>query len=103
MSNSQLTAASFLTRSIEDEQRRFTQEAERLAEQAARIAANPPNGQRTASGDLTRLIAEATCLLKRAVTIEAGLEAVGLIGAETATMLPARAEVSRPASQSTEQ
>ncbi|MFI1576279.1 hypothetical protein ACH4VQ_36415 [Streptomyces anulatus] len=85
MTNPQLTAASFLSRSIEDEQRRFAQEAERLAEQAARIAANPPATGRTASGDLTRLIAEATYLLKRAVTIEAGLEAVGLMGAETAT------------------
>ncbi|MEU2578868.1 hypothetical protein ACIP3B_36535 [Streptomyces anulatus] len=85
MTNPQLTAASFLSRSIDDEQRRFTQQAERLAEQAARIAANPPGAGRTAPGDLTRLIAEATYLLKRAVTIEAGLEAVGLMGAETAT------------------
>ncbi|WP_331728931.1 hypothetical protein OG693_39040 (plasmid) [Streptomyces sp. NBC_01259] len=85
MANPQLTAASFLSRSIEDEQRRFTQEAELLAEHAARIAANPPTGKRTASGDLTRLIQEAALLLKRAVTIEAGSEAIGLMGAETAT------------------
>lgn len=85
MPNPQLTAASFLSRSIEDEQRRFTQEAEHLAEQATRIAANPPAaGRNTVSGDLTRLIQEATFLLKRAVTIEATLEAVGLMGAETA-------------------
>lgn len=37
------------------------------------------------SGDITRLIQEAAFLLKRAVTIEAGLEAVGLMDAETAT------------------
>ncbi|GGZ83598.1 hypothetical protein [Streptomyces rubiginosohelvolus] len=86
MANPQLTAASFMSRSIEDEQRRFAQEAERLAEQAARIAANPPGvGRSTVSGDLTRLIQEATFLLKRSVTIEAGLEAVGLMNAETAT------------------
>ncbi|MEV5283389.1 hypothetical protein ACFYMW_35680 [Streptomyces sp. NPDC006692] len=86
MTNPQLTAASFLSRSIEDEQRRFAQEAQRLAEQAARIAANPPtSGRGTVSGDLTRLIQEATFLLKRAVTIEASLEAVGLMGAEKTT------------------
>ncbi|MET7584671.1 hypothetical protein [Streptomyces microflavus] len=85
MSNPQLTTASFLSRSIEDEQRRFAQEAERLAEQDACIAANPPGAERgTHSGDITRLIQEATFLLKRAVTIEAGLEAVGLMGAEAA-------------------
>ncbi|MFJ1900417.1 hypothetical protein [Streptomyces sp. NPDC088115] len=85
MANSSLTAASFLSRSIEDEQRRFTQEAELLAEHAARIAANPGCGKRTASGDLTRLIQEAALLLKRAVTIEAGSEAIELMGVETAT------------------
>lgn len=86
MANPPMTAASFLSRSIQDEQRRFVQEAELLAEHAARIAANPPAaGRNTVSGDLTRLIQEATFLLKRAVTIETGLEAVGLMGAETAT------------------
>ncbi|MEV8455465.1 hypothetical protein AB0467_34580 [Streptomyces sp. NPDC052095] len=86
MPSPQLTAASFLSRSIEDEQRRFTQEAERLAEQATRIAATPPSaGRNTVSGDLTRLIQEAAFLLKRAVTIEAGLEAVSLMDAEVNT------------------
>lgn len=85
MTNPQLTAASFLARSIESDQQRFIQEAERLAEQAARIAKNPPaDGRNTASGDLTRLIQEATFLLKRAVALEAGLEAVALMNSETA-------------------
>ncbi|MCX4606859.1 hypothetical protein OG402_41260 [Streptomyces anulatus] len=36
MTNPQLTAAIFLSCSIEDEQRRFVQEAERLAERVRR-------------------------------------------------------------------
>ncbi|MFF8618287.1 hypothetical protein [Streptomyces sp. NPDC015350] len=87
MTDSQLTAASFMTRSLKDEEHRFVQEAELMAEHAASIAANPPNGQRTASGDLIRLIQEATFLLKRAVTIEAGHETIGLMNAETATTI----------------
>lgn len=85
MPNPQLTAASFMSRSIQDEQRRFAQEAERLAKQAAYIAANPPSDGRAVSGDITRLIQEAAFLLKRAATIEASLEAVGLMNAEAAT------------------
>ncbi|MFJ8768994.1 hypothetical protein [Streptomyces clavifer] len=50
MPNPQLTTARFLSRSIEDEQRRFTQEADRLAEQAAGIAASPPARRRTYHG-----------------------------------------------------
>ncbi|MFE9850375.1 hypothetical protein ACFYPN_16400 [Streptomyces sp. NPDC005576] len=81
----QVTAREALTYSLKREQDQFAEEAERLAKQAAYIAANPPADGRTVSGDLTRLITEATFLLKRAVTIEAGLEAVGLMGAEVAT------------------
>ena len=86
MSEQHLTAAGFLSRSLEDEQRRFVEEAESLADHAARIAARPPaSGRSTVSGDLTSLIQEATFLLKRAVTIEASLEAVGLMAAEAGT------------------
>ncbi|WP_328903331.1 hypothetical protein OHR86_28420 [Streptomyces sp. NBC_00441] len=84
MTTSPLTAASFLARSIESDQQRFAQEAERLAEQAARIAKNPPAaGRTTASGEIARLIQEATSLLKRAVALETGLEAVALMNSET--------------------
>ncbi|MFJ6438432.1 hypothetical protein [Streptomyces sp. NPDC091416] len=81
----QVTASEALTYSIKREQAQFAEEAERLAAQVAYIATNPPTDGRTVSGDITRLIQEATFLLKRAVTIEAGLEAVGLICAETVT------------------
>lgn len=81
----QVTAGDALTCSLKREQAQFSEEAERLAKQAAHIAANPPADGRTVSGDITRLIQEATFLLKRAVTIEAGLEAVGLMGAEAIT------------------
>ncbi|WP_228994313.1 hypothetical protein [Streptomyces sp. DH8] len=81
----QVTAHDVLTYSLKREQTQFTEEAERLAKQAAYIAANPPADGRSVSGDITRLMQEAAFLLKRAVTIEAGLEAVGLMGAETAT------------------
>ncbi|MFE7485426.1 hypothetical protein [Streptomyces sp. NPDC057552] len=81
----QVTAHDALTYSLKRDQAQFAEEAERLAKQAAYIAANPPTAGRAASGDLTRLIQEAAFLLKRAVTIEAGLEAVGLMGAEAAT------------------
>ncbi|MEW2068612.1 hypothetical protein [Streptomyces sp. NPDC007346] len=81
-----VTAHDALAYSLKREQAQFSEEAKRLAEQAARIAANPPAaGRNTVSGDLTRLIQEAAFLLKRAATIEAGLEAVGLMGAEAAT------------------
>jgi hypothetical protein len=85
MTNPPLTAANFLARSIEQEQERFTQEANRLVEQAAHIAATPPSSQRKVSGDITRLIQEASFLLKRAATIEAGAEALGLMGVEDTT------------------
>lgn len=81
-----VTAHDALTYSLKRDRAQFAEEAERLAEQAARIAANPPGaGRNTVSGDLARLIQEAAFLLKRAATIEAGLEAVGLMGAEAAT------------------
>jgi len=86
VTTSPLTAASFLARSIESDQQRFAQEAERLAEQAAHIAANlPAAGRSTVSGDISRLIQEATFLLKRAVALEVGLEAVALMNSETTT------------------
>ncbi|MFF4858573.1 hypothetical protein ACFY2N_27170 [Streptomyces rubiginosohelvolus] len=80
-----VTAHDALSYSLKRDQAQFAEEAERLAKQAAYIAANPPADGRTVSGDITRLMQEAAFLLKRAVTIEAGLEAVGLMGAETAT------------------
>ncbi|MFD4595688.1 hypothetical protein [Streptomyces rubiginosohelvolus] len=80
-----VTAHDALSYSLKRDQAQFAEEAERLAKQAAYIAANPPTDRRTVSGDITRLMQEAAFLLKRAVTIEAGLEAVGLMGAETAT------------------
>lgn len=80
-----VTAHEAMTYSLKREQAQFAEEGERLARQAAYIAANPPTGGRKVSGDITRLIQEAAFLLKRAVTIEAGLEAVGLVSAETAT------------------
>lgn len=80
-----VTAHDALAYSLKREQAQYTEEAERLARQAAYIAANPPTDGRTVSGDINRLIQEAAFLLKRAVTIEAGLEAVGLMNAETAT------------------
>ncbi|KQX44540.1 hypothetical protein OH797_38435 (plasmid) [Streptomyces anulatus] len=81
----QVTAHDALTYSLKREQAQFAEEADRLAKQAAYIAANPPSEGRAVSGDITRLIQEAAFLLKRAATIEAGLEAVGLMDAETAT------------------
>ncbi|MFD5695944.1 hypothetical protein [Streptomyces rubiginosohelvolus] len=80
-----VTARDALSYSLKRDQAQFAEEAERLAKQAAYIAVNPPADGRSVSGDITRLMQEATFLLKRAVTIEAGLEAVGLMGAETAT------------------
>ncbi|WP_329212309.1 hypothetical protein [Streptomyces sp. NBC_01708] len=81
----QVTAHDALTYSLKREQAQYAEEAERLAKQAAHIAANPPTDGRTVSGDIARLIQEAAFLLKRAVTIEAGVEAAGLMNAETAT------------------
>ncbi|MFJ3601958.1 hypothetical protein ACIPVA_04085 [Streptomyces anulatus] len=81
----QVTAHDALTYSLKREQAQFSEEAERLAKQAAYIAATPPSDGRAVSGDITRLIQEAAFLLKRAATIEAGLEAAGLMGAEAAT------------------
>ncbi|MFF6931590.1 hypothetical protein [Streptomyces californicus] len=80
-----VTARDALSYSLKRDQAQFAEEAERLAKQAAHIAANPPTDGRSVSGDITRLMQEAAFLLKRAVTIEAGLEAVGLMGVETAT------------------
>ncbi|MFF3531365.1 hypothetical protein ACFYX5_32290 [Streptomyces rubiginosohelvolus] len=80
-----VTAHDALSYSLKRDQAQFDEEAERLAKQAAYIAANPPADGRSVSGDITRLMQEAAFLLKRAVTIEAGLEAVGLMSAETAT------------------
>lgn len=85
MSNTPLTSASFMARSIEKEQERFTQEAERLVEQATYIASAPPVGQHKVSGDIIRLIQDASFLLKRAVAIEADTEALGLMGVENTT------------------
>ncbi|MFD7973943.1 hypothetical protein [Streptomyces clavifer] len=83
MPNPQLTTARFLSRSIEDEQRRFTHEADRLAEQAAGIAASPPAaGRTTVSGDLTR---SATFLLQRAAKIKATIETAGLMTSDNPT------------------
>ncbi|MFE9913466.1 hypothetical protein [Streptomyces clavifer] len=81
----QVTAQDALSYSLKREQAQFAEEAERLAEQAAYIAANPPSDGRTVSGDITRLMQEAAFLLKRAVTIEAGLDAVEMMNAETST------------------
>lgn len=81
----QVTARDALTSSIKREQGRFAEEAERLAKHAAYIAANPPADGRTVSGDITHLIDEAVFLLRRAVAMEANLEAVGLMDAERAT------------------
>ncbi|MFD9871733.1 hypothetical protein ACFXI8_26885 [Streptomyces niveus] len=83
-----VTAHDVLTYSLKREQAQFFEEAARLAKQAAYIAANPPSDGRKASGDITRLIQEATFLLKRAVTIEAGLEAVGLMNTEASSTEP---------------
>ncbi|TFI30189.1 hypothetical protein [Streptomyces sp. 4R-3d] len=80
----QVTAHDALTYSLKREHAQYAEEAERLAKQAAHIAASTPAYGRKVSGDITRLITEATFLLKRAVTIEAGLEAVGLMGAAAA-------------------
>jgi hypothetical protein len=80
-----LTAASFLTRSTEQDQQRWAEEAARLAEQAASIAANPPRNGRKVSGDITRLIQTAALLLQRSATIEASLDALDLMNAEAAT------------------
>ncbi|MYW29685.1 hypothetical protein [Streptomyces sp. SID2119] len=77
-----VTARDALAYSLKRDQAQFAEEAERLAKQAAYIAANPPADGRSVSGDITRLMQEAAFLLKRAVTIEAGLEAVGLLNAE---------------------
>lgn len=83
MSSPQMTTSAFLGRIIAQEQETFTDEANRLAEQAAHIAANPPTtGRGTVSGDLTRLIQSATFLLQRAVKIEATIEAVGLMASD---------------------
>ncbi|MFJ3283322.1 hypothetical protein [Streptomyces halstedii] len=81
----QVTAHDALAYSLKREQGQFAEEAERLAKQATYIAANPPADGRTVSGDITRLIQEAAFLLRRAATIEAGLEAVGLMNAQTTT------------------
>ncbi|MYT79292.1 hypothetical protein YW3DRAFT_07114 [Streptomyces sp. MnatMP-M77] len=81
----QVNAHYALDYSLKREQAQFSEEAERLAKQAAYIAANPPSEGRAVSGDITRLIQEAAFLLKRAATIEAGLEAAKLMNAETAT------------------
>lgn len=80
-----MTGANFLARSTESEQARFSEEATRLSEQAAYIAANPPRTGRKSSGDIARLIQTATFLLQRAAAIEATLEAVGVMGAEANT------------------
>lgn len=80
-----LTSAAFLSRTVTKEQEAFTHEARLVAEQAARIAANPPTVQRSVSGDLTRLSQEVAFLLRRAAKIEASLEALGLMEAETST------------------
>lgn len=80
-----VTANEALSYSLKREQAQFAEEAARLASQAAYIAANPPSEGRAVSGDITRLMQEAAFLLRRAATIEAGLEAVGLINAEAAT------------------
>ncbi|MFJ8923820.1 hypothetical protein ACIREK_30635 [Streptomyces sp. NPDC102415] len=80
-----VTATDALAYSLKREQAQYAEEAERLAKQAAYIAANPPTDGRTVSGDISRLIQEAAFLLKRAVTIEAGLEAIGLMNVETTT------------------
>ncbi|MFG2540696.1 hypothetical protein ACGFU4_36200 [Streptomyces sp. NPDC048511] len=77
-----VTAGDALAYSLKREQAQFAEEAERLAKQAAYIAANPPGDGRTVSGDVTRLIQEASFLLKRAATIEAGTEALGLMNTE---------------------
>ncbi|MGA4867543.1 hypothetical protein ACPB9J_33455 [Streptomyces lavendulocolor] len=88
MTNPALTAAGFTARAIEREQQQFAVEAQRLADHAAHIAANPPTRQRSVSGDLTHLIQEATLLLRRGVTIEASVEALGLMEAEADTPAP---------------
>lgn len=80
---SKVTASEALTYSLKREQGQFAEEAERLAKNAAYIAANPPADGRTVSGDINRLIQEAAFLLKRAVTIEVSLEAVGLMSVES--------------------
>ncbi|MFD7866960.1 hypothetical protein [Streptomyces sp. NPDC059783] len=77
-----VSAHDALTFALKRDQALFAEEAEHLAEEAARIAANPPSDGRTVSGDLVRLIQEAGFLLKRATTIEASLQAVGLMSAE---------------------
>jgi hypothetical protein len=82
MDNRALTAASFTARAVEHEQQQFVVQAQRLADHAARIAANPPTEKRTASGDLIRLVQEATLLLKTAVTIEASSATLGLMQAD---------------------
>ncbi|MGW2652176.1 hypothetical protein ACWC1D_00720 [Streptomyces sp. NPDC001478] len=79
-----VTAKEALAYSLKRDQAQFVEEAERLASQAAYIAANPPSDGRSVSGDITRLIQEAAFLLKRATTIEAGLGAVALMNGETA-------------------
>ncbi|SFY52058.1 hypothetical protein [Streptomyces sp. F-1] len=81
---SRITAAHALARSITGEQQMFTEDAQRIAEQAAYIAANPPVEGRTVSGDLTRLSQYVADLLRRAAKIEASVQALALMKAEAA-------------------
>ncbi|MFD3970353.1 hypothetical protein [Streptomyces cyaneofuscatus] len=50
-----VTAHDALKYTLRREQSQFSEEAERLATQAAYIAANPPIDGRKVSGDITRL------------------------------------------------
>ncbi|GAA2199914.1 hypothetical protein [Streptomyces bangladeshensis] len=80
---SPITAATALTRAITWEQEAFARDAEMAARTAAHIAANPPTAGRSVSGDLTRLSQYVADLLRRAAKIEAGLEAISLMDADT--------------------
>ncbi|MFJ3084387.1 hypothetical protein ACIPJG_32170 [Streptomyces halstedii] len=75
------TPMGFLVRSTKKDQQRYAEEAQRLAELAAYIAANLPDKGRV-SGDIERLIEGATTLLRRAAAIETNLEAIKLMGFE---------------------
>ncbi|MDX5563729.1 hypothetical protein PYK79_10740 [Streptomyces sp. ID05-04B] len=77
-----VTAATALTAATQWEQEAFIRDAERVAQAAAHIAANPPTAERTTvSGDLTRLSQNVADLLRRAAKIEANFQALSLMNA----------------------
>lgn len=72
----------FLSRRISGDIRAYRVDAERIAELAARIAANPPSPGSSMSGDVARLSQYVIDLLRSAARIEANMEAVQLVQAD---------------------